>query len=410
MNETLKLIEKARNAFSSRGVPLLLDAITWPRSVERAFFGSGASQLPEPAYDIDRDAVLEKLSRLDAFEPELAGDDALLRLLRSTLDSQRQGARMLLAVGTPAFYRIGCEVYGGARSTWIDSDSTNLDLARHLGSRIGSPVEETDDPDRIDAAGLIAFIEERLAKRRHAPELSFEITDEISAKVIAGKKRVRIRSDATFDAEEARSLYLHEVETHVFTAQNGAAQPALSFLQSGGPCSTRAQEGLAVFSEFYAQALTLPRLKRLVDRVELVALAEEGATFLDLYRYLLDRGRSERAAYLDAARVCRGGLTSGGAPFTKDASYLAGFVEVYDFLRLAITHERSGIPEVLVSGRFALEDVDALLELRRIGLLEPPVYVPGWVRRRSDLLTHFAFTSFLTEIDLRVVAKRYPWL
>lgn len=407
---TARLLERARETLGAGGAPLLLDAITWPRSVERAFFASGAEKLPEPRYHTDRDAVLAKLARLDAFERELAGDDAIVRLLRSTVESHRHGCRMILAVGTAEFYAVAREAYGGARSGFIDSDTTNLDLARHLAVRIGSPREEEDDGARLDAGQMVAFLEERLAKRRHAPDVTFEITEDISAKVIAGKKRVRIRADATFAPEEARSLYLHEVETHVFTAQNGAAQPTLPFLQSGGPRSTRTQEGLAVFAEFYAQALTLPRLKRLVDRVELVALAEEGASFLDLYRYLLDLGRTERAAYLDAARVCRGGLTTGGAPFPKDASYLSGFVEVYDFLRLAVTHDRADIPEVLVSGRFGLEDVEALLELRRTGVLEPPAFAPSWVRRYSDLLTHFAFTSFLTEIDLRVVAKRYAWL
>lgn len=398
---------------SSGGAPQLLDAITWPRSVERTFFRQGAEKLPEPTYEVDHDAVRERLARLDAFEAELSGDDALVRLLRSTVNSQRLGARMLLSLGTRAFYEIAREVYGGARSTWIDGDTTNLDFAEHIARRIGTTAADSEAAAAegpLDAAAMAAHVRERLAKRRRAPEVRIEITDEISAKAIAGRTRLRLRSDATFDVEEARSLYLHEVETHLFTAQNGAAQPVLSFLHSGGPSSTRTQEGLAVFVELYSQALTLSRLRRLVERVRLVAMAEDGATFLDLYRHLVDGGRPERSAYLDASRICRGGLCTGGAPFTKDAAYLAGFVEVYDFLRLAVTHDRPEVAEVLVSGRFSLDDVESLVELRKSGILAPPEYLPSWVRRRDDLLTHFAFTSFLAEIDLRYVAQRYKWL
>ncbi len=405
-----RLIARAREALATGGAPQLLDCITWPRSVERAFFEGGARTMPEPAYEVDRDAVRERLTRLDVFERELVGDDALVRLLRSTVRSQRFGARMLLALGTRAFYDIAREVYGGAKSTWIDGDTTNLDFAEHLARRIGEGQVDAPREPVLDAKGLASHVAERLAKRKRPPDLKIEITDEISAKAIAGRSRLRIRADATFDLEEARSLYLHEVETHVFTAQNGAAQPVLSFLHSGGPASTRLQEGLAVFVEFYSQSLTLARLRRLVDRVRLVAMAEDGATFLDLYRHLLGRGRTERAAYLDASRICRGGLCSGGAPFTKDAAYLAGFVEVYDFLRLAVSHDREDIPQILVSGRFSLDDVEALVALRSEGILDAPEYVPSWVRRWDDLLTHFAFTSFLTEIDLRFVADRYRWL
>ncbi|NUO48791.1 MAG: DUF1704 domain-containing protein [Polyangiaceae bacterium] len=410
---TGKLVARARDALASGGAPQLLDSITWPRSVERAFFAAGAEKLPEPVYEVDHDAVRERIARLDAFEAELSGDDALVRLLRSTVNSQRLGSQMLLVLGTRAFYDLAREVYGGARSTWLDGDTTNLDFAEHIAGRIGkaAPGAEGDNADGpLDAAAMAAQVEERLAKRRRAPEVRVEITDEISAKAIAGRTRLRLRSDATFDLEEARSLYLHEVETHLFTAQNGAAQPVLSFLHSGGPCSTRTQEGLAVFVEFYSQALTLARLRRLVERVRLVSMAEDGATFLDLYRHLVEAGRPERSAYLDASRICRGGLCTGGAPFPKDAAYLSGFVEVYDFLRLAVTHDRPEVAEVLVSGRFSLDDVESLVELRKEGVLAPPEYLPSWVRRHDDLLTHFAFTSFLADIDLRFVGQRYPWL
>lgn len=405
-----KLLERARAAFVGGGG--FLDALSWPRSVEQSFFAADAQRLPEPVYNVDRAQSEERLKRLDDLEKELAGDDALTRLLRSRIESHRLGTRMLLAIGTKQFSELSVVAYGGARSSWLDGDTTNLDFADHLAQRLGVKSVSGDDEERgsLDASALADFIQERLSKRRDRPKLEILMDENLGSKVIAGKKRMRIRSDAMFELEEARSLYLHEVETHIFTAQNGDAHPQLDFLDSGGPLTTRTQEGLAVFTELYAQALTLDRLRRLVRRVHLVALAEDGASFLDLYRHLIGEGVEPRAAYMDVVRICRGGSCAGGAPFTKDACYLAGLVEVYDFLRLAIVHDGRAIAEALVSGRVALSEVELLVALRHEGLLAAPRFVPSWVRRWDDLVAHFAFTSFLSEIDLGFVARRYAWL
>jgi uncharacterized protein (TIGR02421 family) len=406
---TTRLIERARAAFAG-GLPLL-DGIGWSARVERAFFAAGCERAPTPTYDVDRDAAKERLARLDALERELRGDDALTRLLRARIDSHRLGAEMLLAIGTRRFSELSREAYGGARTSFLDGDTTNLDFAEHLASRLGSSRGRVDEDDAsLDAAELATFVRERLTKRRKAPELSIVVDDELSAKVVAGKRRIRIRSDARFQPEEARSLYLHEVETHVVTAQNGDAQPHLDFLDSGGPRSTRTQEGLAVFAELYDKALTLERLGRLIERVRLVAMAEEGASFVDLYRHVTGQGVEPRSAYLDVARIFRGGLPAGGAPFTKDACYLSGLVEVYEFLRVAVTHDGRQLAEVLVSGRMAVEEVELLAALRDDGLLGPPTFEPGWLRRWDDLLVHFAFSSFLGEIDLAFAKSRHAWL
>ncbi len=406
---TRKLLALARSTFA--GSPPLLDSIAWPTRIEREFFAKGCNENPKPTYDVDRELAKERLAKLDALEGELTAGDALCRLLRARIESHRLGARMMLAIGTRAFSELSREAYGGARTSWLDSDTTNLDFAEHLASRLGAHAEEPDDdPSSLDANALASYLSDRLAKRRRAPEVNLVIDDELGAKVIAGKKRVRIRGDARFQTEEARSLYLHEIETHVLTAQNGDAQPQLDFLDSGGPRSTRTQEGLAVFAEYYDKALTLPRLRRLIDRVRLVGMAEDGASFVELYRDLTSRGVEPRSAYLDVARIYRGGVPTGGAPFTKDACYLSGLVEVYEFLRLAVSHDGRALAEVLVSGRMSVEEVEPLVALRDDGLLVPPTFEPGWLRRWDDLLVHFAFSSFLAEMDLRFAERRHAWL
>src|SRR5450755_1429985 len=233
---------------------------------------------------------------------------------------------------------------------------------------------------------------------------------DLSAKVICGMTRLRVRDGARFSRDEAEGLYEHEIETHALTAQNGAAQQGFPLLRSGGPRATRTQEGLAVFSELYGHTLSSRRLERIATRVLMVGMAEDGASFLDVYRYLLDKGDEPHDAYLNAQRVFRGGNVAGGAPFTKDACYLAGLVDVYNFLRVAVRARGRTLGEVLVSGRLALDDLEALLWLREEGVLTKPKLEPRWLERWDTLLSYFAFTSFLNEVDLPPVEARHKAL
>jgi uncharacterized protein (TIGR02421 family) len=244
---------------------------------------------------------------------------------------------------------------------------------------------------------------------RMRPRMDVEIVVDpaCTAKVLAGSKRVRIRPDATFSREEAEGLWHHEIETHALTAQNGAAQVEAPFLGSGGPRTTRTQEGLAVFSELYNRVLTAHRLERLAVRVKLVHMAEEGASFLDLYRFLVDRGSPARDAYFDAQRICRGGRVEGGTPFTKDACYLSGLLHVYAFLNAFVRGGFRDETELLVCGRIDLEDITALVQLRAFGILSRPHHRPRWLRHWDTLLPYFAFSSFMKWIDLTPVEAHY---
>lgn len=408
LEELLSRVDRALNA--KKGGKLLAE-IAWPRRVEEEFFDRGEDQLPKITYSVDRDGIEERISRLAAIEKTLGGDDEpITAWLRSTVKSYIDGNRLMLSVGTRQFYQLSREIYGGARSSFYGYPLRNIDLADHLFSRLKTyGWDAASDPETrpISAKKLQERLLGRIKDRKPFMPVDVELDDDITAKVVAGMSRVRIRPDATFALWEAEGLYHHEIETHALTAHNGAKQRNATFLRSGGPRATRTQEGLAMFAELYNRALSIDRIERLALRVKLVDMAEQGASFLDLYRYLLDRGASKRDAYFDAQRICRGGLVQGGAPFTKDACYLAGLLEVYTFLA-AVT--RGGFRdelELLVCGRIHLDDIAALAQLRVMGLLERPTFLPGWLEHWRTLLPYFAFTSFLAGIDMAPVEAHY---
>lgn len=380
-----------------------LESIAWPRSVEDAFFRAGGERLPEPTYAIDRALHQEAADAAAKLASELAGEHVLLRWLRDQCESFVDANRMLLAVGTRDFYAHSVRIYGGARSTAFDSDTTNLDLAEHVASRLAEATPVPADA-MLEVDDFVDLMEERLDELGGTLEMRIERDPELAAKVMCGRTKLRVREGARFERTEAEGLFFHEIETHALTAQNGAAQKAFPLLRSGGPRTTRTQEGLAVFSELYGHTLPPSRLERLAERVRLVAMAEDGASFLDLHRHLTGRGVDPRDAFLDAQRICRGGLTTGGAPFTKDASYLSGLLDVYTFLRASLVFKTPVVGEVLVSGRIALTDVEALLWLRAQGVLQKPRVLPRWLARHDTLRSYFAFTSFLNEVDFKATA------
>lgn len=401
VNAALGAIETKRN---------LLDHIAWPRDVEDRFFAAGASALPEVEYVVDRDAMNAENAELARLAIGIEGDEPIAVWLRAAITSAIDRNRLLLAAGTKEFGRVSLEIYGGARTSFFGLGRRNVDLADHLLERLrlhGWDKATDRDEVPLTAGQFAADLQARIDRHRPRADVTVVIDPLCTAKAIAGMSRVRIRADATFLAWEADGLFCHEVETHAFTALNGAAQPVAPFLRAGGPRTTPTQEGLAVFSELYNRALAVPRIERLATRVKLVEMAEDGASFLDLYRHLLGRGSAPHDAFLDAARICRGGLCEGGAPFTKDACYVAGLVHVYAFLSAFVRGGFRDEVELLVCGRIALDDVAALVELRAMGLLERPKHRPRWLQRWTTLLPYFAFTSFMDSVDLAPVERHY---
>ena len=111
----------------------------------------------------------------------------------------------------------------------------------------------------------------------------------------------------------------------------------MKILGSNYGAITKTQEGLAVFSEFITGSIDINRMRRISDRVKAIHMAIDGADFIEIYRYFVDKGISRNQAFENSRRVFRGGVLSGKYPFTKDLVYLDGFIRVYNFFRSSIS-------------------------------------------------------------------------
>ncbi|MES1206442.1 MAG: flavohemoglobin expression-modulating QEGLA motif protein [Pseudomonadota bacterium] len=390
----------------------VLRALTWDASIERRFFAGGGQEQPQPTYQIPIADVSRSLERFRDLKTLVPGDNGIERFLRDTCDSFATAARMLLAVGTKDFYFHSAELYGRPESLSADRRTTNLDLARHFArvvdglagnARVQSPVDE----EVLSAEEVVPELQSRFAASFPDRVIRVEIVDDIAAKASARIDLVQVKRDARFSRRDLLQLEHHEGHVHLATALNGRAQPVVPFVGYPSPRATGTQEGLAVLTEFLTQSAGVERLRRLADRTIAIKMAEDGAGFIDLYRFLRAGGYDEGSAFDAARRVCRGGVLSGGAPFTKDVCYLDGLLRVTNFLRVALVKGHVDYVCLFFAGKIDSSDVPLFGRLRREGLVIDPRYVPAWARDLSYLTAFMSYVAFLGEIDLSEDRRRY---
>lgn len=383
----------------------VLSALGWPGEIRENFLAGGATKLPEPEFTpTDPTSVLDGVAAVRRLlHPGSVVDD----WLEGEADAIEATAMMLASVGTPEFHEHSRRLYGGPDQPLRFDPVTPLDLARSFQGSMSElstsklvppPVRNqtsTDIADHLKAAVQAHFGDS-------APEVL--IVDELSANAVASTSRIKVRRDAMFTAKDAAQLLNHEAYVHVATGLNGRAQTDLPILAIGHPGTTRTQEGLAVYSEYVSGTLGLDRLRRLADRILGVQMACDGADFIEVYRWFLERSPAPEQAFESTRRIFRGAPITGGAPFTKDCTYLSGFLAVSTFVRAAFVAGRADTIALLFAGKLDLWSVPALAELRSRGLCRPAQFVPPWASDPNWVLSHLTLSTFMANVDLTSVS------
>ncbi|MBT8098395.1 MAG: flavohemoglobin expression-modulating QEGLA motif protein [Gammaproteobacteria bacterium] len=389
----------------------ILTHIAWPQRHREQFLKNNSCKLPEityPPFD-----PTETIAHLAKARQHIVGESAIDTWLSRIADKIETSARMLSASGTPEFHEHSHTLYGAPTGKLRDESSTSLDLAVKF-DELFTRISHVDVGAPAPACYLADYVAERMRQAVDvmfgdlAPEVS--IVDELSANALAGPKRIRIRRGAYFTDKDVLQLIHHEAHIHVATSLNGIAQENLKILGASHPGSTKTQEGLAVFSEFISGSMDIDRFRRLADRIIAIQMAIEGADFVDVFRYFLERVEGPEQAFENTRRVFRGGTVDGGAPFTKDIVYLDGLLRVHNFLRAIVGAGRADCLQLLFCGKLDVEDIPVLCELAEMGLCTAPKFLPPWAADRRFLLSYLAYSSYLNSIDLSTVRNHYKAL
>lgn len=385
----------------------ILQHIIWPIEVRQTFFKNKAQKLPEIQYPrFDPSSVLMQISSIQS---EL-GDTAVDKWLNRQAQVIANSALMLSSAGTHQFYKYSRELFGAPEDPLTDGMTTSLALAQQFDELLESFANiDLGTPQNADRSAdeVVEKMRREVQKffTTDAPEVL--VVDELSANALAGSKRIRIRRGAQFSDRDVLQLINHEAHIHVATSLNGREQNLLPLLGASHAGTTRTQEGLAVFAELITGTMDIDRMRRLSDRVLGVQMAIEGADFIEVFRFYEIRIKDKEQAFENTRRVFRGGVLTGGAPFTKDIVYLDGLLRVHNFFRAIVVTKRVDCFPLIFCGKLDMEDIPVLSQLAKQGLLKQPKYLPPWASDKRFLLSYLAYSSFLNRIDMKVVKQHY---
>lgn len=385
----------------------LLGTLSWPSTLLETFLAgwrAGSPALP----DVPREEPLhdEDLVALSELRREIDSQDPIGRFLDDTAGSYAMAARMLDVRGTPEFLEIGRVLYGMPRDRLPGSALTHLDAAEQLLAATASLKDAGVrlEPDFvIGAEGARAEMQVALDAFFGEGVVRAVVDPDLGSKAAAGTRNVRIRGATGFSEGEIAQLLEHEAYVHTATALNGRNQPVLTSMQLPAPRSTLTQEGLATVAELVTRTIDIARLRRIALRIKAIAMALDGADFVDVFRFFLDEGQSDEESVRSAMRVFRGGDPRGKYVFTKDVVYVQGLVLVHTFLRKAIASHRPVLIERMFAGRLHLADVMMLQEDFDSGVIAPPKYLPKWARDLPTLAAYLAFSHVAYGIDVSVL-------
>jgi hypothetical protein len=136
-------------------------------------------------------------------------------------------------------------------------------------------------------------------------------------------------------------------------------------------------------------------------------MAVQGADFKEVFDVYMERFDDPSKAYNNTFRVFRGGVVTGGAPFTKDLVYLKGLMRVHNFMRTVVSLKRADLIRLLFAGKLDVEDIPALAYLRKEGLIYAPKYLPPWVKDLRFLVSYLAYSAFLNQVKLPGFKRYY---
>lgn len=401
---------------------LILDSIKWPRDFQQKFFEKKARQMPavgaafykQQSLGFDPETKRDELKELkQVIVKKLGKNDALGKILQQTADQYLIVIDMLEQRGQSGFLKLSQQLYGSARDHLRGDRKTIIELGERLCHIFSLPAAATlahPYPKTLTASEAVDKLRNKLSRFFDNGEVNVILADGIVSDASAGGDTIKINSNACFSELDLKVLEVHEGWVHVGSTLNGRRQPWATWLSVGSPRITATQEGLAILMETLTFSSFPNRARRISDRVVGIDLAEQGADFIEIYRHFRERGLSQHDSYIIAQRTFRGGQVKGGACFTKDLSYVKGFVETVNFIRSAILSDVPQILPMLFVGKVTLDDIPVLYEHSLEGIIKAPGYLPPMFHDLNGLYTWFGFSSGMTLVDLGSVKRHFDKL
>jgi len=394
----------------------ILDSIKWDNSIEEFFFKTKFKEIPKidssyyQQYNLKFDPkqrIADFQVIIDSIKLDLGEIDPIARILIRNCQQYQMVINMLLNRGKKEFSDYSKLLYGSPTEMLMDGTTRLSDLSAELKTILSNtdPLKLGEKYERnITSEKVVNELSVRLKEFFGDEKIKVKLSDGIVSDASAGADYIKIKADTLFSSRDILIFEVHEGWVHLGTTLNGDQQKYARWLAKGPPCSTVTQEGLAIIMELINFALFPKRAERLNDRLIVCQMVESGANVLDVIEYYRMHNQTELEAINNASRVFRGAPLDGGAPFTKDISYLKGFVENYNFLRKTIKTGKAHQIPFLFAGKVTLEDVPVLYQAYEEGIVDFPKFLPKQIKDLNGLMVWMAFSNFFNKMKLESIS------
>ena len=289
-------------------------------------------------------------------------DTPIGTLWRKKEDEIRRKIELLESRGTDEFTQKSIALYGAPDET----------LYREAIKEIKKMPEKFPQPNKFLSIKEAKKYFEKAIEDYGLKGWSVKIKDEMVSDAIAGKQNtISLRADARFSEERIKGTIAHEIETHAFTAMNGATQPYKIF-QRGLADYLMTEEGLAVYNQEQTESSETVKKYWPASSVVGIYKALHGS-FSETYAEVLKYGFDADRAWQVALKAKRGTTDTGkSGAFTKDFVYFEGYRMILDFLK------KGGDLADLYYGKTNLKDLDIV---KKVKGLKKPIYLPSHLRK-----------------------------
>ncbi len=199
-----------------------------------------------------------------------------------------------------------------------------------------------------------------------------KLKESMVADCVAGKNnRLFVKQDAKFTSERIETLIVHEIETHIITAENGKMQ-AYEIFNRGLANYLTTQEGLAMYNVEKQRKTPFSQNYKAMSHVICIYECLKGS-FADAFNKLRSIGIPKHQAFRSCLKAKRGFYdTSKKGAFTKDYIYYKGYHQVAKYI------EEGGNINDLYIGKMDVEDVSTV---KSIPIIREAKILPTWLKK-----------------------------
>jgi alpha-L-glutamate ligase-like protein len=273
----------------------------------------------------------------------------------------------------------------------IQELNTTIDLVNHIGTDYFSQISEKLYPHPTQAEVQIAKIlytnkqklkqghkvykDKKVAKlfndflkKSNLNNWKVQIKENMIGNCSVNKSNtIFIKKGSRFHETRVKKLIAHEIETHIFTAENGKRQPYKIF-QYGTANFLETQEGLAIYNQEKTLGYDENHYFAAINLLTCDLVLKHG--FAESYKLLVEKGIKPKKAIKFILKTKRGmGDTSKPGGFAKQAIYTRGALKIDDFVK------KGGKLSELYIGKISLDILD---DCKKISSLNPPIFIPKW--------------------------------